>query len=191
MRQAAPCRRLAAGEVLFHQGDPCDAIFEVEAGRVQLVRHDSGGHRLVLFNAGPGEGLAEAALFSAHYHCDAIATRAAAVRVHAADRVRAVLRDDPATASRFMAALAGQVQSLRARIELRNIRSARARVLHYLALAAGPRGRTVSITGTLKDFGEEIGLTHEALYRTLAALEADGTIRRRGRTISLDIRPDV
>ncbi|MSO80645.1 MAG: cyclic nucleotide-binding domain-containing protein, partial [Alphaproteobacteria bacterium] len=87
MRRAAPCRRLAAGEVLFHQGDPCVAIFEVEAGRVQLVRHDAGGHLLVLFNAGHGEGLAEAALFSAHYHCDAIATRAAAVRVHAANRV--------------------------------------------------------------------------------------------------------
>jgi len=184
-------RRLAAGEVLFHHGDPTRAIFEVESGRVQLVRHDAGGHRLVLFSAGPGESLAEASLFSPHYHCDGVATRAALVRVHAADAVRAALRSDPATAIAFMAALAGQVQSMRARLELRNIRTARERVLHALALAAGPRARNVTLPGTLKDFAAEIGLTHEALYRTLAALQADGAIRRRGRTIALVMRPDA
>jgi DNA-binding HxlR family transcriptional regulator len=33
-------------------------------------------------------------------------------------------------------------------------------------------------TGTLKQFAEEIGPTHEALYRALAALEEEGRIRR-------------
>jgi CRP-like cAMP-binding protein len=47
------------------------------------------------------------------------------------------LRTDPALAEAFMARLARQLQELRARMELRNIRSARVRVLQYLRLCAG------------------------------------------------------
>ena len=68
--------------------------------------------------------------------------------------------------------------NLRTRIEQRNIRSARERVRHYLALNAGADGRTVALAGTLKDLAAELGLTHEALYRTLAALERSGAIKR-------------
>jgi CRP-like cAMP-binding protein len=74
--------------------------------------------------------------------------------------------------------LARQVMGLRTRIEQRNIRSARERVRHYLVLNAGNDGRTVELGGTLKDIAGELGLTHEALYRTLAALERSGEIRR-------------
>ena len=65
-------------------------------------------------------------------------------------------------AQAFAATLARQVMNLRTRIEQRNIRSARERVRHYLALNAGADGRTVELTGTLKDIAAELGLTHEA-----------------------------
>ena len=66
----------------------------------------------------------------------------------------------------------------------RNIRSARERVRHYLALNAGADGRSVALTGTLKEAAAELGLTHEAFYRTLAALERAGEIKRAGAKIS-------
>jgi len=68
--------------------------------------------------------------------------------------------------------------NLRTRIEQRNIRSARERVRHYLALNVGADGRTVELAGTLKDLAAELGLSHEALYRALAALERAGAIKR-------------
>jgi CRP-like cAMP-binding protein len=34
------------------------------------------------------------------------------------------------------------------------------------------------VAGTLKDLATELGLTHEALYRTLADMAADGEIER-------------
>jgi len=81
--------------------------------------------------------------------------------------------------------IARQVMTLRTRIEQRNIRSARERVRHYLGLNVGADGRTVALTGTLKDLAAELGLTHEALYRTLAALERAGAIKRGRGTITL------
>jgi CRP-like cAMP-binding protein len=103
----------------------------------------------------------------------------------------AVLRKEPALAEAFMARLAHQLQDLRARMELRNIRSARARVLQYLRLRAGQRGHSIAIEGQLQDIAAEVGMTREALYRTLAALEADGSVTRRGREIVLNKSTDA
>jgi CRP-like cAMP-binding protein len=185
IRRGSAVREVGAGDVLFRQGDRTYAIFEVEKGRLQLVRHDRSGRRIILFNAGPGDSLAEAALFSKLYHCDAVAIVASTVRIFPKPALVSALRNDPIIAERFMAVLAQQVQSLRARLEQRNIRSARERVMQYLVLAAGPDGRTVPIEGTLKHVAEELGLTHESVYRTLAALEAAGLIRRNRGSITL------
>ena len=99
------------------------------------------------------------------------------------------LEKDRKAAQAFTATLARQVMNLRTRIEQRNIRSARERVRHFLALNTGADGRTIELGGTLKDLAAELALTHEALYRTLAALERGGEIKRgRGKITLLRTR---
>jgi CRP/FNR family transcriptional regulator, dissimilatory nitrate respiration regulator len=185
MRELRGIRALAPGETLFRQGDKAVAIFEVEEGRLRLVRHTIDSHPVVLHTARKGELFAEAALFAAAYHCDAVAAVACRVRVYPKRQLRAAFRRDPDLAERFMAVLARQVHALRARLEERNIRSARARVLHHLALAAGPDGRTMRLEGTLMELAAELGLSHEVLYRTLAALEKEGAVARSAQAIVL------
>jgi CRP/FNR family transcriptional regulator len=63
-------------------------------------------------------------------------------------------------------------------MELRNIRSARERVLQYLRLRAGDDGRSVALGGQLQDIAVETGITREALYRALASLAAEGSLTR-------------
>ena len=84
-----------------------------------------------------------------------------------------------------MAQLAHQLQALRARMELRNVRSARERVLQYLRLRIGSDDRSISVDGQLQDIAAEIGMTREVLYRALARLEAEGSIIRTDTTIVL------
>jgi CRP/FNR family transcriptional regulator len=86
------------------------------------------------------------------------------------------LRTDPLLTEALMARLAHQLQELRAPMELRNVRSARERVLQYFRLRAGLHGRTISIEGQLQDIAAE--MTREALYRALARLESEGSITR-------------
>lgn len=178
LRAAAFDRKLKAGEALFRLGDKATGLCEVVSGRVRLARVDRSGHEIVLHVAGPGGTLAEASLFSASYHCDAIASTNATVRVYPKREMLAAFERDPRAMRAFSAMLARQVMSLRTRIEQRNIRSARERVRHYLVLNSGADGRTVELGGTLKDMAAELGLTHEVLYRTLAALERSGEIKR-------------
>ena len=175
---AAIDRTLKAGEALFRLGDKTAGVCEIVAGRVRLARVDRAGHEIVLHVAGPGETFAEASLFASHYHCDAIASTDAVVRIYPKPAVLAAFEQDRKAAQAFSATLARQLMNLRTRIEQRNIRSARERVRHYLKLNAGADGRTVMLGGTLKDIAAELGLTHEALYRTLAALERSGEIKR-------------
>ena len=191
IRQRSTTRDLDAGEALFRQGRKASAIFEVEQGRLRLIRHTIDSHPIVLHTAREGQLFAEAALFAAAYHCDAVAAIASRVRVYPKRELLTALRSDPAIAERFMAVLAHQIHALRARLEERNIRSARKRVLHHVALAAGKDGRTMRLEGTLMNLAAELGLSHEVLYRTLADLEKAGVIARTGSAIILRKKDDV
>jgi CRP/FNR family transcriptional regulator, dissimilatory nitrate respiration regulator len=178
-------RVLAPGDLLFRQGDPAAAIYKVESGRLRLIRRTVDDHLVILHTARRGELFAEASLFAEAYHCDAVAAAQSRVRVYAKQIVVAALRADPALAEAFMARLARQLQELRTRMELRNIRSVRDRVLQYLRLRAGIDGRSVAMEGHLQDIAAEIGMTREALYRALAALETEGHLIRNETTILL------
>ena len=181
---AVSARELTPGEALFRQGDRATAIFAVERGRLRLVRHTADDRRVVLHTAHPDELFAEAALFAEAYHCDAVADIPSRVRVLSKPTLLAAFRSNPDLAQDFMAILARQVMALRTRLELRSIRSARLRLLQHLLLAAG-EGGTVRLDGTLMDLAAEIGLSHEALYRTIAALESEGVIARSDAEIRL------
>jgi CRP-like cAMP-binding protein len=178
VRAAAVDRRLKSGETLFRLGDKTAGLCEVVAGRVRLSRVDRSGREVILYIAGPGETIAEASLFSPNYHCNAIASTGALVRIYAKPAVLAAFEQDPKCAQSFSAVLARQVMNLRTRLEQRNIRSARERVRHFLKVNAGADRRSVELRGTLKDLAAELGLTHEALYRTLASLQRAGEIKR-------------
>jgi CRP/FNR family transcriptional regulator, dissimilatory nitrate respiration regulator len=176
LESGSTVRVLAPGELLFRQGNPAAAIYKVESGRLRLIRRTVDDHLVILHTARRGEFFAEASLFAEAYHCDAVAAVQSRVRVYQKAMVMDALRTDPALAEAFMARLARQLQELRALMELRNIRSARERVLQYLRLHA--RDRSIAVEGQLQDIAAEIGITREALYRTLAALEAEGCLTR-------------
>lgn len=178
-------RRLARDEPLFHRGDPVTAMFRVEEGRVRLERRTIEGGLLVLQNAGSGALLAEASLFAEVYHCDASAAEPAVVSVYPRAAIVAAMKAEPERLLQYARLLAGEVQSLRHRLEFRNVRSARDRLLLYLELHADAATRSFTITGTLQDIAFELGLSREALYRTLAALEKEGLVRRSGGCILL------
>src|SRR6516225_9709969 len=182
--EAGSVIRELGAEVLFEQGDRAAAIYKVESGRIRLVRRTVDDHLVILHTACRREFFAEASLFAATYHCDAVAAEPSRIRVYPKAKVMEALRTDPVLAPAFMARLAHQLQELRARMELRSIRSARERVLQYLRLRADLDRRSIAIEGQLQDIAAEIGITREALYRTLAPLEAEESIAREGSAIA-------
>jgi CRP-like cAMP-binding protein len=178
VRTAGIERILKAGQPLFRQGSRTVGLYEVVKGKVRLVRVDRSGREAVLHSASPGETIAEASLFSSTYHCDAIASTNAVVRLYPKAAIQAEFQRNPKVTEAFMAMLARQVMDLRTSLEQRNIYSARDRIRHYFAANLGPDGRSVALPGTLKELAANLGLSHEALYRTLAEMQGDGEIER-------------
>jgi CRP-like cAMP-binding protein len=182
---AVALRHLAAGELLFRQGDGAAAIFRLVSGAVRLLRHTPDGASVVMHVARPGETFSEAALFADHYHCDAAALTPSCVEVlHKSDLLR-TMHADPQTTLALTRALARQVRDLRARLEIRNLRKADERLLAWLRLRAAGLPPNVMLDGTWTEVAEEVGLTREATYRALAALRRTQRIAIDGKRVDL------
>ncbi|MEC4722123.1 Crp/Fnr family transcriptional regulator [Noviherbaspirillum sp. CPCC 100848] len=177
-------RKLAAGTILFRQGDKTLGIFRLMSGRIALNRVTSAGTEVVMHTVRSGELFAEASIFSAHYHCDAVAIQDSEVLFYPKVELACQLKGNAEELWAFTAELAHRVQGLRARLEIRQIRSAPERVLQAVRLRCDSSG-VWKVDGTLKQFAEEIGLTHEALYRALATLERERAIVRNGNEIRI------
>jgi CRP/FNR family transcriptional regulator, dissimilatory nitrate respiration regulator len=178
-------RSLARNEVLFKQGDKVKAIYFIEAGRLRLERRTFDGRLLILGTTPANQFFVEAALFSEIYHCDAVASEPSRVCVYPKTAMLKALNTDPTSAVEFLKLVSRQIIDLRQQLELMKVRSAAERLLLYLDFNAGPDGRTVRLPGALQDIASELGLTREALYRTLAKLEQDGAIERTPSSILL------
>ncbi|MCI0394502.1 MAG: cyclic nucleotide-binding domain-containing protein [Chloroflexi bacterium] len=55
-------QRLDGGQVLFHKGDPGDALYIIESGRMKVIATNSYGEEVVLNQFGPGESFGEMSL---------------------------------------------------------------------------------------------------------------------------------
>ena len=177
-------RKLARDEPLFRQGDPATAVFLISRGRLRMIRHLASGDRITIHTGRSGELFAEGSLFSDVYQCDAIAAEPTRVRACDNADMLAAIRDSPSTMLALLEQVTHSLHHARAMRELRNIRSANDRVLHHLYLSASKDGAVV-FDRPLLEVAEDLGLTHEAYYRALAALARAGAIKRTGRKIRL------
>ncbi|MEO1131542.1 MAG: Crp/Fnr family transcriptional regulator [Cyanobacteria bacterium J06639_1] len=174
---------LTAGDILFRPGDRVRDIFAVETGRLRLMRYGADGRELTLFVARAGDILTEAALFAQTYHCYAIAEVASQAIAIPKVQLLNYLQSHPAQMMAWLERVTQTVQQLRTRLELRNIPTARDRLWHFLTLSVPVGERECTFDRPWKAIASELGLTHDALYRALAALERQGFIQRRGRWV--------
>ena len=180
---------LQKGETVFAIDDPARGLFFVEMGQVRLVRHAIDGGLVTLHVASCGDMFAEASLFADRYHCDAVADQPTVLMAFDKAQVLVALRSDPILALRWIEHLSKQVQSLRAQTAILSLKTAEDRILAYLR-ARCMDGQALAIDRPWKVIASELGLSHEALYRTLAKLERRGAITRDRNKATIQIRPD-
>ncbi len=148
-------------------------MFFVVSGEVAMYRSSKQGDELVLQRATHGF-VAEASLTSTKYHCDArcrIDTQLLAFPIRSLKRA---IDEDQATRWAWVSMLDSQVRQQRAQIERFSLKTVRERLLHLL-VTAGQNG-ILDISGTKMALAAELGVTHEALYRTLARLKKEGMV---------------
>lgn len=185
LRASVSVKDLAAGEILFTQREPVESAFFLESGQIHLVHYTEDGELIHHYTVRAGESFAEVALFKERYLCTAIANTLSRVLLLPKPLYISALRTSPELANAFMEQLAERLHETKLLLQLRSIRSAQKRVLHYLQLNVQTDGITVYIERPLKEIADDLGLTPEALSRALNQLHKQRIINRRKRKVTL------
>jgi len=165
---AIKAQRYNAGEMVFREAQKTHAIYFVARGVVTLRRLTPSGTFVTIHRAAEGQFCAEASLFSDRYHCDAICVGGAELYTISKAATLKHLKADPEFALGLSMLLARQVQSYRQLLQITAIKSAHERV--YAAVSAG------LLSGSIMQFAQSLGLTHEATYRALSRLVKEGRL---------------
>jgi CRP-like cAMP-binding protein len=179
------------GELVFRNGSEARHVHFLAGGQVTLSRFGPRGEPVSIHVALAGEYFAEASLHSERYHCDAVVVQPAVVASIPSTALRELLQRDPEFALQWVAILSRQLRQTRARVERLSLKGAAERVRHLLLTEGKGAGHRYIVRGSFKDLAAELGLTHEALYRTLAAMEREGVVERNGSTIALMRAPSA
>jgi CRP-like cAMP-binding protein len=174
---------LEKDRLVFRASDSANAIYRIVTGEVHLLRHAPNGAAIVLYRARAGDYFAEASLFSRQYHCDAVCVQPGICLRLPAKALRRKLRDDPVFALEWIAALSRNLLRQRSAQERLALKGARARIEHYL-VERGEDG-CVTLDQPLNRWAKELGISHEALYRTLSSMEKEGVLARKGGMLRL------
>jgi len=175
LRACATELQLSKGALLFAQGSKPKAMYCVRSGEDRLIRTAVNGAEIVLQRATSGF-VAEASLDHAAYHCDAVVVKTATILSVPRSRFQRAL-SDAAFREAWIGYVNAQLRHSRLQCERLLLRTARERVLHFMETEA--RGRVLKLGMTKKAWAAELGLTHEALYRTLRSMLEAGELAER------------
>lgn len=154
---------LNPGQTLFLTGTPVEKVFLVRSGQVALVRRTAKGGTLRLQQAGAGEVLAEASVWSLRYHCDAEATQATKLATVPVNLFRRQLASDVGLADAWARHLARAVQTARFQAGLLALRCVAERLDAWL-----DAGNSLPPLGQIQTLAADLGVSREALYRELS-----------------------
>jgi CRP-like cAMP-binding protein len=170
------------GTLLFQTGKKPELMFFVLSGEVTLERLSQHGDPVVLQRTRYGF-VSEASLQSPKYHCDGrVVANSEIIQIPLSELADA-LNSDSAFAARWIRMLNQEVKRLRLQCERLSMKSVKDRVLHLIHTEG--KNSQYQVTTGLKSLAGELGVTHEALYRTLAALEQSREIKRESGLLKL------
>ena len=165
----------AKGERLFQQGKKPEQMFYVVSGEVVLQRPGAQGEIIVLQRARQSF-VAEASLQTSSYHCEAVVTVSGELVAIPVDGIRQALLLEPVFAMRWVAMLNQELKRLRSQCERLSLKGVRDRLLHLIESEG--RCGSLPLGAGLKSIALELGVSHEALYRSVAEMEKEGMLQR-------------
>lgn len=179
-------RRFRRGEVIFHLGDPGDALFVIVSGEVKISLPSETGDEAILATLGPGAVFGELALLDgAPRSASATAISAAETVVLPRDRFRELIATEAGVRDALLASIAGELRRLTTHVE----------ELHFLDITGRLAARLVRLSqeggvghaddGSIRlrhnltqgDLAAMVGCTRQSVNKLLGQFADDGLVR--------------
>jgi CRP-like cAMP-binding protein len=183
-------RRYERRTLLFLQGEEASRLFVVLDGSVRLFRSTSEGQDSTIALLGPGESLAEAAIFDGGlYPVNACVAEPGRLLVVPSASFLARLRENPDLALNLLAAMSRHLRRLVAKIEQLSSHSALERVTEFLLrLCPADQGQAeIELPQDKVLIAARLNVQPETLSRVLARLRAHGVTTVGSRMVIEDV----
>ena len=130
-------RRLAAGEVVFREGDASDTCYIVRSGQARATREHGDGRTLTLAHFGPGDIFGELAMFDDERRSATVETleETEVVAILGGD-MRRLLREHPDIAVKLVVSLGRRLRDTNERLTRQSFLSVQSRVAAVLCWPA-------------------------------------------------------
>ncbi|WP_151526378.1 Crp/Fnr family transcriptional regulator [Serinicoccus kebangsaanensis] len=185
-------RRLARGDVVFHEGDPGDSLYVITRGKVKLAKAASDGRESLLSVLGPGEMFGELSLFdpgprltTAHVVSD---TEFISL---GNDALRSFLEQHPEVAMQMLAGLAHRLRKTNEGLSdlvFTDVPGRVAKALLDLSDRFGKRsesGLLVAHDLTQEELAQLVGASRETVNKALADFAQRGWVTLGAKAVTL------
>lgn len=176
-------RRYAAGEVIFHAGDPGGSLCIIDAGKVKLISISEQGHEALLAVLGAGEFFGELALFDdMPRSADVVAMEPTQTLNLAREDFFAIIDRFPSVSRQIFSVLTGQIRRLTSEVSdvvFLNLDARIAKRLLELAVSHGadtPEGRRIELSLSQAALGSMVGATRESVNQCLRRFQEAGLV---------------
>jgi CRP-like cAMP-binding protein len=178
-------RRFRRGEVIFHIGDPGDALFVIVAGEVKISLPADTGEEAILATLRPGDVFGELALLDgAPRSATATAIGLTETVVMPRDRFRELIATEAAVRDALLASIAGELRRLTTHVEELHFLDITGRLAAGLVRLAREGGTPVAGGGirlrtslTQGDLAAMVGCTRQSVNKLLGQFTDDGLVR--------------
>ncbi len=178
-------RHFRRGEVLFHEGDPGDALFIVASGAVKVVVPSEEGAEAILATLRRGDFLGELALLDgAPRSASAIALEATDALALPRDQFRALANTEPAIRDALLESMARELRRLTTHVAELHFLDLTGRLAARLARLAEENGERrpdgsirLDAPLTQSDLAAMIGATRQSVNKLLGEFEKEGLLR--------------
>jgi CRP/FNR family cyclic AMP-dependent transcriptional regulator len=178
-------RRFRRGEVIFHAGDPGDALFIIVSGEVKISLPSETGDEAIIATLRAGDVFGELALLDgAARSATASALSATEAVVLPRDRFRELIATEPNVRDALLASLAGELRRLTIHVEELHFLDMTGRVaarLVRLAEESGPADDdgTIRLRSSLTqgELASMVGCTRQSVNKLLGQFSDEGLVR--------------
>jgi CRP/FNR family transcriptional regulator, cyclic AMP receptor protein len=178
-------RRFRRGEVIFHVGDPGDALFVIVSGEVKISLPSETGDEAILATLRPGDVFGELALLDgAPRSASASALSPTETVVLPRDRFRELIATETGVRDALLASIAGELRRLTTHVEELHFLDITGRLAARLVRLAQESGTPLA-DGSLRlrtnltqgDLAAMVGCTRQSVNKLLGQFTDDGLLR--------------
>jgi len=176
--RAGSVRRLDKGDVLFHQGDPAEALFVVEDGRVKMTQLGADGQEVIVRTAAAGEMFAAIAVLDGKtYPFGAAALPEARLRVFPRAVLHALFRASPTLQANVLSVVGSHSREMLDRVREMATEPVPQRLARALLRLLPEDGGPQEVQGlSRQDLADMTGTTLYTVSRVLSEWQAAGVV---------------